>query len=76
MHRRSHPKPDTAALRLLAAMALLAAPVSAWAYIGPGLGAGVVAAVLGVLAGLMMLVVGVFWYPLKRLWQRWRGRRR
>jgi hypothetical protein len=40
---------------------------AAFAYIGPGLGTGVVATVLGVLAGLLMLLVGVIWYPLKRL---------
>ncbi len=39
----------------------------ALAYIGPGLGSGVVAAVLGIVAGLVMLVVGVVWYPLKHL---------
>lgn len=40
---------------------------TALAYIGPGLGSGVVAAVLGIVAGLVMLVIGVVWYPLKRL---------
>lgn len=39
----------------------------AWAYIGPGLGTGVIAAVLGIAAGILMLVVGVVWYPVKRL---------
>jgi len=39
----------------------------AFAYIGPGLGAGAVGAVLAILAGVLMLVVGVLWYPLKRL---------
>ena len=37
----------------------------ALAYVGPGLGAGVVATVLGILLGLLMLVVGVVWYPIK-----------
>lgn len=40
---------------------------TALAYIGPGLGSGAVAAVLGILVGLVMLVVGVVWYPLKHL---------
>ena len=38
-----------------------------WAYIGPGLAGGALSAVLGVLAAIAMLVVGVVWYPLKRL---------
>ncbi len=37
------------------------------AYVGPGLGASAVAAALGVLLGLLMLVVGVVWYPIKQL---------
>lgn len=45
----------------------LSYPPDACAYIGPGLGAGAVAAVLGIVSGLLMLVVGVVWYPLKRL---------
>jgi hypothetical protein len=40
------------------------------AYIGPGLGVGVVGTVLGVLGGLLMLVVGIVWYPLKHLFRR------
>lgn len=39
----------------------------AHAYIGPGLGAGALATVLGVLLAVLMLVVGIIWYPLKRL---------
>lgn len=39
----------------------------AYAYIGPGLGAGAIATILGVLLAILMLVVGVVWYPLKRL---------
>lgn len=44
---------------------ILAKPVMA--YVGPGLGASAVAAALGVLLGLLMLVVGVVWYPIKQL---------
>jgi hypothetical protein len=39
----------------------------AYAYIGPGLGAGALATILGVLLAILMLVVGIVWYPLKRL---------
>jgi hypothetical protein len=49
------------------------APLTANAYIGPGVGAGVVATVLGILAGIMMLIVGVVWYPIKRLYKWIRG---
>jgi len=51
----------------LFAIYTLVYPTLASAYIGPGLGTGVVVAVLGIAAGLLMLIVGVVWYPLKRL---------
>ena len=51
----------------LSAICLLIYPTFASAYIGPGLGAGAVASVLGIASGLLMLLIGVIWYPLKRL---------
>ena len=61
---------------LIALCALLVAswPLHAFAYAGPGLGAGMVTAVLGVAAGVLMLIVGVVWYPLKRLIKRFRAK--
>lgn len=60
---------------MLAAIGMLVCPSIAFAYIGPGLGSGVIAVVLGIVAGLVMLVVGVVWYPIKRLIRRFRGRK-
>ena len=45
------------------------APLTANAYIGPGMGAGVVGTVLGILAGILMLIVGIVWYPIKKLYK-------
>jgi hypothetical protein len=53
----------------------LTCPALALAYIGPGLGAGAVAAVLGTLAGILMLLAGVIWYPIKRLIRRFRSKK-
>lgn len=36
-------------------------------YIGPGMGGGVIAAILGVLAAIVAGLAGIFWYPVKRL---------
>lgn len=44
---------------------LLASP--AHAYIGPGVGAGTIAVVLGVIASIFLAFVAIIWYPLKRL---------
>lgn len=62
-------------LQFLAALSLALLAPAASAYVGPGLGAGAMAAVLGVLFGVLMLVVGVVWYPLKRLLRRLRAKR-
>lgn len=57
---------------ILAATAaiLVAEPTVAQAYIGPGLGAGVISAVLGFLAAVAMAFVALVWYPIKRLFKR------
>lgn len=54
-----------AALQLALVMVVLATPASA--YIGPGVGAGAIAVVLGVLASLAMASMALLWFPVKRL---------
>jgi hypothetical protein len=39
----------------------------AHAYIGPGVGTGTVAVVLGILSSIFFAFVGIIWYPIKRL---------
>lgn len=46
---------------------LAALTVDAQAYIGPGLGAGAVGAILGLLASIFVAIFAIFWYPIKRL---------
>ncbi|RVU34282.1 hypothetical protein EOI86_23225 [Hwanghaeella grinnelliae] len=50
---------------LIALVALTPAP--AWAYIGPGAGAGTIAVVLGILASIVMAFFAILWYPVKRI---------
>lgn len=58
--------------RLTPILGLLATlpPGAAEAYIGPGLGAGTVAAVLGIVAAFGMALVALVWYPVKRVFKR------
>lgn len=42
-------------------------PVSAEAYVGPGLGAGTIGVILGVLGSIFIALFAFIWYPLKRL---------
>lgn len=51
----------------VAILLVLCTARNAEAYVGPGLGAGVIASVLGMLGGLLMLLFGAIWYPLKKL---------
>lgn len=43
---------------------------SALAYVGPGLGVGVIGAIVGVVLAVVMAIIGVFWYPLKRMFKK------
>jgi hypothetical protein len=52
---------------LIVTLSLFLSAGAAQAYIGPGLGGGLVASVLAVLAGIFMLLLGVVYYPLKKL---------
>jgi len=52
---------------------LIVFPHAAHAYIGPGLGAGAVAVVVGVLASIGLALIAILWYPLKRLFKKIRG---
>lgn len=53
----------------LAALGCLVASPAA-AYIGPGVGAGAVAAVLGVLGSIFLVIVAIVYYPVKRMLKR------
>ena len=39
------------------------------AYIGPGLGGGTIAALVGILIAFFAAVFGLIWFPLKRLFK-------
>lgn len=52
------------ALLLLAALLL---PAEAQAYVGPGLGLGALGAIAGVIFSILLAIMAVFWYPIKRM---------
>lgn len=60
---RDYGKVSVLALALLT----LLMPGSALAYIGPGVGAGAIGAVLGVIGSIFVGLFAVIWYPFKRL---------
>ena len=46
---------------------LLSISSPAVAYIGPGMGGGVIAAVLGVVGAVLLALFGILYYPIKRM---------
>lgn len=50
----------------LAVLALGVLTTPAFAYVGPGAGLGFVGTLFGIVAALVLAMIGLFWYPLKR----------
>lgn len=42
------------------------------AYIGPGMGGGVIAGILGIIFAIFLGLVAIIWYPIKRLLSRFK----
>ena len=40
---------------------------SSFAYLGPGVGGGVIAATLGIIIAIFAALFGLIWFPVKRL---------
>jgi len=53
---------------------LLLTAMPASAYIGPGAGLGAFALTIGLALGVLLLLIGFLWYPLKRLLRRGKTR--
>ena len=46
---------------------LLSISSSVFAYIGPGMGGGIIAGVLGVIGAVLIALFGILYYPIKRI---------
>ena len=54
----------------LALAALVTGAGTAQAYVGPGLGAGAVGAVVGVVGAILLALFSIVYYPIKRVLRR------
>ena len=52
-------------INLIIVLLSISSPVVA--YIGPGMGGGVIAAVLGVVGAVLLALFGILYYPIKRM---------
>lgn len=43
---------------------ILISPV--YAYVGPGMGGGLIATILGILLAILLSIFGILYYPIKR----------
>ncbi len=67
-------KRRTNRISMLLAGALVLVAKPAMAYLGPGSGLMAIIVFLGILAGLIVAIIGFIWYPLRRLKRRWQRR--
>lgn len=56
----------------VATMLLVFVPAQAQAYLGPGLGMGAISVAFGVIGSIFLAIVGIIWYPFKRLLRKMR----
>lgn len=76
MHKRGPHVPKLPSYPAIAALLLFVASTQpAFAYIGPGAGLGAILTTVAFLVGILLLLVGFVWFPLKRLLRRMRGKR-
>lgn len=54
-------------LAVLTGIAFIVTTAPAEAYIGPGAGLGAIALTIALVVGVVLLLVGFLWFPLKRL---------
>ena len=40
---------------------------SSYAYLGPGIGGGAIAATIGIVVAILAALIGLIWFPIKRL---------
>ena len=46
---------------------------NASAYVGPGLGLGAIGAFFGAILAVLLAIIGIIWYPFKRLIKKIKG---
>ena len=45
---------------------LILFPTYSYAYLGPGMGGGIIAATIGIVVAFFAAIFGILWFPIKR----------
>ena len=45
---------------------LILFPTYSYAYLGPGMGGGIIAATIGVVVAIFAAIFGILWFPIKK----------
>jgi len=52
---------------ILISFYLFILPSPSFAYLGPGIGGGIIAATLGIIIAILAALFGLIWFPIKKL---------
>ena len=55
---------------LISTLLLFFMTSSSYAYIGPGMGGGIILATIGIVIAIFAAIFGIVWFPIKRLIKR------
>jgi hypothetical protein len=61
--------------KIILSLFIILIPIPLYAYIGPGMGGGVIAIVIGFFAAFFLALWGILYYPVKRALKRSRDKK-
>lgn len=56
-------------IKIISSAILLLISFPSLAYLGPGMGGGLIAAILGVIGAILLALFGILYYPIKRFFK-------
>ena len=62
-------------ITIITLLVLFSLSSTAYAYIGPGMGGGIILATIGIVIAIFAAIFGIIWFPIKRLIQKRRERK-
>ena len=54
-------------ITIITLLVLFSLSSTAYAYIGPGMGGGIILATIGIVIAIFAAIFGIIWFPIKRL---------